>query len=98
MATLKERCETELLNHQRACIPNLKENYHTELYNTITNLNEHNNTPLSIVKIQGAALRVMREDEEEVITYATNITVDTFSLASSPQREILNAIFLGEKL
>ena len=43
-------------------------------------------------------MRVMREDEEEVITYATNITVDTFSLASSPQREILNAIFLGEKL
>ena len=40
----------------------------------------------------------MREDEEEAITYANNVTSDTFSLASSPQRKNSNAIFASEKL
>ena len=40
----------------------------------------------------------MREEEEEAITDAKNITTDMLSLALSPQREKLNAIFASEKL
>ena len=43
-------------------------------------------------------MKVLREDEEETITGANNVTDDTFSHASSSQRENLNAIFTIEKL
>ena len=36
--------------------------------------------------------------EEESITYATHVTVDTFSHASSAQRENPNTIFTSERL
>ena len=65
---------------------NSKGKYYTELYNTITNINNHNNTPLSSANIQEAVLEVMREDEEESITDADNVTVDVLSHTSSSQR------------
>ena len=77
---------------------NSKGKYYTELYNTITNINNHNNTPLSSANIQEAVLEVMREDEEESITDAKNFTTYTSSLASSTQRENSNATFASEKL
>ena len=40
----------------------------------------------------------MREDEEEKITDANNVTADTLSLASNTQRENPNAEFASEKL
>ena len=40
----------------------------------------------------------MREDEELSITDAINLTADTFSNASSSQKENLNAIFTSEKI
>ena len=58
----------------------------TELSNTTTTLNNNNNTPLSNMNIRETILKVMREDEEESITDADNVTVDALSHASSSQR------------
>ena len=65
MATPKVNYDTELIKYQQAHITESKENYYTELSNTITNFNDKNNTTLSNVKTQEAILKVMREDEEE---------------------------------
>ena len=43
-------------------------------------------------------MRVIRKYEEESITDAKNVTADTFSIASSTQRENLNAIFASKKI
>ena len=43
-------------------------------------------------------LKFIREDGEESITDANNVTTYVFSNASNSQREILNAIFRSEKL
>ena len=43
-------------------------------------------------------MRVIIKDEDVSITVSNNVTADTFSLASSSQRENLNAIFTSEKL
>ena len=40
----------------------------------------------------------MREDEEGLVMDANNVTDDTFSHASSSQRQILNTIFTSDKL
>ena len=63
MATPKEKYETELRKYQQARKENSKEKYYTKLYNTITDFNDHNNTPLSSMDIWEAVLRVMKEDE-----------------------------------
>ena len=39
----------------------------------------------------------MREEEEEAIIDANNLTADTFSPAFSPQRENPNAIFANQE-
>ena len=69
-----------------------------ELCNTTINYNDLNNTPLSNMNIQEAILQVMKEEEEEAITDATNATADTFSLVFIPLRGNLNAVFTSEKL
>ena len=61
----------------------------------LTDYNDHNNTPLSYANIQESIRKFM---EEESITDANNITSDTFSHASSTQRENANVIFTGEKI
>ena len=75
-----------------------KEKYYTNMSNTITNLNDNNNTPLSNVNILEVILKVMREDEEGEITDANNVTADTFSHASSSEIENPNTIFISENL
>ena len=77
---------------------NSKDKYYTELYNTITYYNDRNNTPLSSVKILEAILKFRREDKEEAITDATNVTSDKFSLEFSPKRVNSNTIFASEML
>ena len=72
-----------------------KDKYYTEIFNTLTDYNERNHTPLSSVNIREEIRRVM---EEESIIDANNITKDTFSHASSAQRENENAVFTSEKL
>ena len=52
MATPKEKYETELHKYQQARKENSKEKYYTKLYNAMKIFNDHNNTPLSIVKIK----------------------------------------------
>ena len=47
---------------------------------------------------QESILRFFREYEERKLTGSNNFTANTFSHVSSSQREILNAIFIGEKL
>ena len=96
--TPKERHDTEVIKYQQACIPELKENYYTELSFTITNFNDSINMPLSNLNIREAVLRVMIADEEGYITDSNNVTSETFSHASSLQRENPNAIFTSESL
>ena len=59
---------------------NSKDKYYTELCNTITNYNDCKNTPLSNMNIWEEILQVMREEEEESMRDADNVTDDTFSL------------------
>ena len=74
---------------------NSKNNYYTEIFNTLTDYNERNNTPLINSNIIKAIRKFM---EEESLTDANNVTADTFSHDSSAQRENANAIFTNEKL
>ena len=57
---------------------------------TLTDYNDHNNTPLSNKKIREEIRKVM---EEESITNANDFTVNKSSQASNAQRENSNAIF-----
>ena len=77
---------------------NLKNKYHTELYNTITYYNKRNNTPLSNVNIWEVISQVTIKEEEEPIIEVNNVTDDTFSLGIIPQRENLNARFASERI
>ena len=98
METLKGNYDMEFLKYQQASRANLKEDYCTKLYNTITDFNDSNNMPLSSLNIPEAYLRVMREDEEVSIMDSTTVTADVFSNASISQRENSNVIFASEKL
>ena len=80
---------------ERSCMANSKNNYYTEIFNTLTDYNERNNTPLINSNIIKAIRKFM---EEESLTDANNVTADTFSHDSSAQRENANAIFTNEKL
>ena len=60
MTTMKGNYDTELIKYQQAHITESKENYYTELSNTITNFNDKGNIPLPSVNILEAVLRVMR--------------------------------------
>ena len=59
MATLQEKWHTAKLRYVSAYMLEKKENYYTELSNTIKTFNDNNNTPLSNVRILEAILRVM---------------------------------------
>ena len=58
-----EKLDMSVLRYGRACILDPKENYHTNLSDTITTFNEKNKYPLSYVKIWEEILKVTREDE-----------------------------------
>ena len=65
------------------------------MFNTLTDYNIRNKTPLSNANIWKAILYFI---EEESISDANNVNADTFSHASNTQRENVNAIFTSEKL
>ena len=46
---------------ERACMATLKYNYYTEMCNSLTDYNNHNNTPLFNTKILEAIRKVMEE-------------------------------------
>ena len=69
---------------KRACMTNSKEKYYTEIYRTLTDYNDRNNTPLSNAKTQEEMRKVI---EEESISDSNNVTADTFSNASNTQRK-----------
>ena len=54
---------------------NAKEDYWSEMYDTITNYNEQNHSPLSNTKIIEVIYQVVLEDQVE----SNNVTVDTLS-------------------
>ena len=49
--------------------------YYTEMFNTLTDYNDHKNNPFSNAKIQEAIRKVI---EEESTADANNVTADTF--------------------
>ena len=57
--------------------------YYTEMFKTLTDYNERNNTPLSNEKIQEAISKVT---EKLSISDANNATEDTFSHTSNTQK------------
>ena len=65
------------------------------MYKTITDYNEHNNTPLLNKKIWEEIRTIIKE---ESISDANDITADTFIHASNTQRENANTIFTSEKI
>ena len=69
--------------------------YYTEISRTLTDYNDHNNTPLSNAKIRESLRKVI---EEESIVGANNLITDTFSHVSNTQRENSIVIFTSEKL
>ena len=72
-----------------------REKAYTEMFNTLTDYNDHNNTPLSNANILESIRKVI---EEESIVDANNVTTDTFSHASNSKREDAHAIFTSENL
>ena len=75
------------------CTLEKKMKYYTELINTITTFNEKNKSPLFIVNIWEPILKFMREDEEELITDANNVTADVLSHEFCSQKENMSPIF-----
>ena len=56
-----------------------------EMCNTLTDYNDHKNTPSSYTKIQEAICKVI---EEESIADTNSVTADTFSHAFNTHREM----------
>ena len=65
------------------------------MFNTLTDYNDRNNTPLSNDNIREAIRKIT---EKQLIQDANKITVDTFSHTSNTQRYNANTIFTSEKL
>ena len=87
MENSQEKWDMAVIIYGQECMLEKKENYYTELSNTIANFNYNKNTPLSNVGIQEVILKAIIEDGEESITDANNVTSDAFSHESSSQRE-----------
>ena len=73
----------------------LRDKYGTEMYKTLFDYNERNNTILSNAKIREAIRKVI---EEESTVDSNNVTADTFIYATNTQRDNTNAIFTSDKL
>ena len=65
------------------------------MFNTLTDYNYHNNTPLSNENIREAIRKVI---EEESMVDTNNFTADKFTHASNAQINNENAIFRSDKL
>ena len=61
--------------YERVCMENTKEDYCSEIYDTLTNYNDRNHTPISNVDTREVIYQVIMEEKAE----ANNVTVDTFS-------------------
>ena len=72
-----------------------RDRYYTEMFKTLTDYNDRENTPLSNSSIREEISKVM---EEESISDANNVTADTFSHTPNTQKQNTNAIFISEKL
>ena len=80
---------------KQAYVATSSDKYYLEMFKTLTDFNDHNNAPLSNEKIQEAIHKVV---DEESISYANNVSANTFSHTSVTQRDNVNAIFTSEKL
>ena len=78
-----------------ACMATSRDKYYTEMFKTLTDYNNHNNTPLSNSKTQQAIRKSIKEESN---ADSSNITAHTFSHESNTQRYYENAIFTSEKL
>ena len=67
---------------------NTKDKYWTEMYDTITNYNCQNNTPLYNSNIREAIDKVIRKEQTE----ENNVTVDTFSPIRNEGENIINKV------
>ena len=86
METSQVKWDTENLRCERVCMLDKKENYYTELRNTITTFNYNNNSPLSNANIREAIVKLIMEDEVESIMDVNNFTSDAFCHTYSSQR------------
>ena len=60
-----------------------RDRYYTEMFKTLTDYNDRENTPLSNSSIREEISKVM---EEESISDANNVTADTFSHTPNTQK------------
>ena len=99
------KCGNKLLNrldmpYERACTANPREEYHTNILDTLVNYNEHNNGPLSNKSIQQAIRRVVSETEEQerdAERNANHVTMDTIPNISNMSRPTLDSTPIGLK-
>ena len=80
---------------EQACMTNSRDRHCTENFETLTDYNYCNNTPLSYSKIRDAICNVL---EEESISDVNNVTEETFNNTSNTQNENANIIFTSKKL
>ena len=75
--------------YKRACMETPRDKYYTELFRTITDYNNRNDSPFSNEKTQYEIHIVIAEEEAEdhnITLDAQNITVDNLSQRSNTQR------------
>ena len=72
-----------------------RDKYYTEIFRTLTDYNDLNNSSLLSEKIREAIRKVMKE---ESISYANKVPANTLVCTSNTQRENENVIFTNEKL
>ena len=88
--------------YEQALKITLRYKYYTEMYKTLVDYKDHNNTPLSNDKIQQAMNKVIAEEEvdERYITLdAHNLTMNTFCqspVTTNTQGKNANAILTSE--
>ena len=73
----------------------LRGKYYTEMFKTLTDYNNHNNTPSYNASIRKEIRKVI---EDESILDANNVTADTFSHTFNTKGDNANTIFTSEKL
>ena len=71
--------------YEHACMENPKDKYWTKMYDTITNYNDQNHTPLSNEKIREAIHKLTLKEQAE----ANNVTVDMFSTQRKKSEDLI---------
>ena len=84
------------MSYERACMATPRDEYYTNMLETLIDHNDHHNEPLTSEKLQQAVSRVMAETEEvecDTEHNTSNVTMDTFlyhSIISPSQVDIEN--------